>query len=463
MTLISAILSLLVSAPVSASVEATLKKIVTSYKIPQERLGLHVIDLAKANHPVVLSVNGEKNFIPASLSKVMTAAAVLQKLGPSHKFQTELYADGETKDDILSGPLYLRGGGDPGFVSESMWQLVNEFIRSGIKEVGDIVVDESLFDTVRFDESRDPERNDRAYDAPVGAMSFNWNAINIFVRPTKPGQPPKVFLDPEMDGWKLSNRAKTVKSGNVDIRVSRGDGEAIFVDGTMPMTTKEKVIYKNIPEPVFWSGQALKAFLGQRGVRVRGKIRSGITPPSATLMAKVDSKPVSSLISDMMKFSNNYVAEMLTKSLAAKFAKTPAQLESGVQVIRDTLIEAGLKKERFTFINPSGLSRRNSIRPADFALILGEHFRQFSYQPEYLSSFPLAGVDGTLRSRFKNSKAVSWVRAKTGNLNGVVGLAGYAGQKDGSAMAFAFIFNGPAEQGDLARRLFDALASALVQ
>ena len=132
-------------------------------------------------------------------------------------------------------------------------------------------------------------------------------------------------------------------------------------------------------------------------------------------------------------------------------------------MIRDTLIEMGIKKDRFQFVNPSGLSRKNSTKPSDLAFVLAENYKAFSYAPEYLAALPLAGEDGTLRSRFKNSNATGWVRAKTGHLKGVAGLAGYAGQKDGGVRAFAFIFNGPEEQGDLARRLFDALASQLVQ
>jgi D-alanyl-D-alanine carboxypeptidase/D-alanyl-D-alanine-endopeptidase (penicillin-binding protein 4) len=373
-------------------------------------------------------------------------------------------SDAQRDGDKLRGAIYLRGGGDAGFVSETMWNLVNEFFRTGIKQVGDIVVDESLFDGVRFDGSRDPERVDRAYDAPVSAMSFNWNSINVFVRPGKIGKPPTVILDPEMKGWKIVNKATTVKSSaKPEVHATREDDGTIVVGGKMSDGVPEFVIYKGITDPATWSGEALRAFLSQRGITVTGTVKTGKTPTNAELLAKYDSQPVGALVEDMMKFSNNFVAEMLTKSLAAKFVKTPATLEDGVKVVSDTMVSMGLKKERFTFENPSGLSRKNSIKAADLAFILVENYKRFSYAPEYLVSLPLAGVDGTLKKRFQKSDAIGWVRAKTGNLHGVVGLAGYAGQKEGGAKAFVFIFNGPAEQMDSARRLFDALASELVQ
>lgn len=446
-----------------ASLETSLKKLVESYRIPQDRLGLYAVDLNLPNHPVLLNVNGEKSMTPASLSKLLTATAVLRKFSPTEKFETQILSDAKREGDTLKGPIYLRGGGDPGFVSETMWLLVNEFYRTGIKQVGDLVIDESAFDSIRFDESRDPERNDRAYDAPVGAMSFNWNSINVYVRPSASGKAPIVYLDPEMKGWKVSNRAKTVGSGKADIRVSRGDDQIIFVDGKIPTSIPEVVVYKSVTDPGLWSGEALRSFLSQRNIVVTGSIRMGKTPSNAQVLAKIQGQPINHLVTDMMKFSNNFVAEMLTKNLAAKAGKQPASLEAGTAIIRDTLVEMGLKRDRFSFVNPSGLSRKNSFKPADLVFVLGEDYKSFSSAPEFLAALPLAGEDGTLKSRFKNSNAVGWVRAKTGHLHGVAGLAGFAGQKDGGARAFAFIFNGPEEQGDLARRLFDALAAELVQ
>lgn len=457
-------LSLFFACSANADITASLKKIVSSYKIPEDRLGLYAIDLSQPSHPVLLNVNGERNMTPASLSKIFTATAVLRKFNPTDKFETQIVSTAKREGDALKGPIYLVGGGDPGFVSETMWLLVNEFVRTGIKQVTDVIVDESTFDNVRYDESRDPERNDRAYDAPIGAMSFNWNSINVYVRPSAAGKAPTVFLDPEMKGWKISNRATTTKSGSkADIRVTRGDDNMIFVDGKIPQEVPEVVIYKSITEPASWSGEALRAFLGQRGITVTGTVKTGKAPSDAEVLAKIKGEPVDHLVTAMMKFSNNFVAEMLTKDLAATSGKKPARLDDGVAIIREALIEMGLKKERFTFVNPSGLSRKNSFKPADLAFVLAENYKNFSYAPEYLTALPLAGEDGTLKSRFKKSNAIGWIRAKTGHLHGVAGLAGYAGQKDGGARVFAFIFNGPEEQGDLARRLFDALAAELVQ
>jgi len=293
-------------------------------------------------------------------------------------------------------------------------------------------------------------------------MSFNWNSINIFVRPTQVGQAPQVVLDPISNGLKIDNRAKTVNKAGTNLDVSRV-GNTVRVSGTIGLGAPEAAIYKNIDDPAEWSGNNLVFFLEQRGISVTGKVRTGKRPEKATLLAKAESKPVSLHVADMMKFSNNFVAEMLTKNLDAQAGNAPATLDGGMKIVRENLESMGLDSKKFVLLNPSGLSRKNRIRPVDLATILVSQYQHFPTFAEFLSALPLAGVDGTLKSRMKNGPATGWVRAKTGLLTGVVALAGYAGRKDGSVRAFAFIFNGKAEQGDLVRRLFDQLATELIQ
>jgi len=448
----------------SKDLEKRLDKIIAKHSIAKDKLGLAVIDLEKRDKGLVYGLNEERDLTPASITKIVTAAAVLQRIGASTKLQTTLWSAAPVKDGVLKGDLVLKGGGDSGFVSETMWFLVNELMRTGVKKIeGNLVIDDSDFDPVRTDSSRDPERVDRAYDAPVGAMSFNWNSISIFIRPAETGQAPQVYLDPIDNGYSVDNRAKTSASGGNNLEVSR-DGGKITVKGTIGINTNEVAVYKNIDDPVEWSGRNLKFFLEQRGISVSGKVTAGKRALDMKMLAKADSKPISQAVADMMKFSNNYVAEMLTKDLAMhKTPSQPATLEAGMKIIREFLTDNGIPESRFTLINPSGLSRRNKMKASDMAKVLAVSYRHFPTFAEYLTSLPLAGVDGTLKSRMKDSPATSWVRGKTGLLSGVVGLAGYAGRKDGSVRAFAFIFNGKAEQGDSARRLFDALATELVQ
>jgi D-alanyl-D-alanine carboxypeptidase/D-alanyl-D-alanine-endopeptidase (penicillin-binding protein 4) len=225
----------------------------------------------------LLSVNAEEALIPASITKIVTAAAVLKEIPPGTKVKTKLVGQGEQKGERWKGDLCLKGGGDPGFVSESMWFLVNAFVRTGITKVdGDILVDGSLFDHAHFDESRQKQRVDRAYDAPVSALSFNWNSINVFVRPgSKVGESAQVFLDPENEYTILKGDVKTLAPGKkTNLMVDRTDGskkgDLIQVGGTISRDAPEQVVYTSITQPEIWSGQNLKGFLAQRNIKVTG-------------------------------------------------------------------------------------------------------------------------------------------------------------------------------------------------
>ncbi len=493
------------------ALERELNQALSKAGLPQRHFGLAVSHSSPEGPKSIWAINESQKMIPASLTKIVTAAAVLENLGPGKRLETHLLTTAPVKDGRLEGDLYLRGGGDPGFVSESMWFLVNEFLRSGVKKIyGDIVVDDSLFDSVRFDPSREPGRVDRAYDAPIGAMSFNWNAVNIFIRPgPQPRGPAQVYLDPQNSYLDMVNNTRTQGRGrNLSVKrevmsrsqqgqnqrlglgaktaaanpISQSSDEVydrFSVSGHIGSNVDEVTIYRNISRPDLWSGHNLVAFLQQRGVEVKGQVRTGTTPSAARSLAKVESKPMSHMVNDLMKFSNNFVAEMLTKGLAAHSLAnrgpngralasgkraSGASLEQGMQALKDYVLSAGIGADQFNLVNPSGLSRQNQFRPVDLVQLLNHLRDQPSYFPELLSSFPIAGVDGTLQSRFNNSStAKGRIRAKTGLLNGVVGLAGYAPTNDGELLSFAFVYNGPAKHTHRAREILDDLAQILTQ
>lgn len=397
------------------------------------------------------NLNQFEKKIPASVTKILTSYAVLSRFPLGSHFLTEVYTDQKN--------LYLKGGGDPSFVSENMWYLVNELTRKNLKVItGDIIVDDTLFDKVRYDESRENKRVDRAYDSPVGAMSFNWNAVNVFVKPTKVGQKAQVVVDPENDLYEVKNNTMTV-SGNPkkELVVSISNTEKLVsVSGEVAERAPEKGIFKSIIDPELWSGINLKAFLKQRGIQVLGKVRAGIMPEQTELLVSVESKNLSYILSDMNKFSNNFVAEMLTKNLAVKEFKNNVSLKQGVDVIRTDLMKIGLKDKDFEIENPSGFTRNNKLSAYALTQVLQTIKNDFSMFPTFLESLPIAGIDGTLKKRMKDTVAQGYVRAKTGYLDGVVAIAGYAGRKDGSILTFSFLYNGPREEA-IVREAFDQI------
>jgi D-alanyl-D-alanine carboxypeptidase/D-alanyl-D-alanine-endopeptidase (penicillin-binding protein 4) len=432
--------------PKTSAAPPDLKEILNKYKISPADISLQILKDDK----VILSHDSEAKKIPASVSKLLTSYAILKRLPPGHRFYTRLYFDGKN--------IYLKGGGDPSFVSENMWFLVNEMSRGSLKSIrGDIIVDDSLFDDIRYDQSREPTRVDRAYDAPVGAMSFNWNSVNVFVSPTEISKKARVIVDPQSGYFDLINNATTVSynpKSELSVNVSNSQ-RIITVSGEVKETAVEKAIFKNVETPDIWAGVNLKFFLAQRGISVGGVVRNGITPANSELIASYESKSLAHILGDMNKFSNNFVAEMLTKSLAVEEGKR-ASLKRGVEIIREELKKIDLDERRVVIANPSGLTRDNSFSAASLNKVLIEIKNDFSIFPTFVDSLPIAGIDGTLKRRLKGTEAEGWIRAKTGYLTDVVSLSGYAGRRDGQLLTFTFLYNGPRDEG-IVREAFDQI------
>ena len=414
--------------------------------------------------------NSHVMLIPASITKLATSLTALEQLTPGTKVQTDVFSSAHIQDENLNGDLYLRGGGDPGFVSESMWKLVNDISRTGLKTVqGDIIVDDSFFDHVRFDESRDDLRVERAYDAPVGALSFNWNSVNIYVRPSHLGDMASVILDPENEFSELENTVKTVSNGTTDIqiqRVEKPDHDVFKVRGQIRLDEGEKVLYRSVSRPDLWSGYQLKAFLRNHGIEVTGKVRAGSVGSAAIPLISAESKPIESMVIDMDKFSNNFVAEMLTKLIGAK-VKTPGSIALGMKVISEKLDRIEACKGEHSLVSPSGLTHRNRISTHCLWNILNLTKEKFLIAPEYMSSLPIAGIDGTMKKRLKSDAFIGTVRAKTGSLEGVVSLAGYIrggniGEKQNTFTPFAMIYNGKQDESKI-RDFFDSILQVVTQ
>lgn len=440
-----------------------LRAVIKKHHFSEQTLGLYVEHEGKE----IFSVNASRLMVPASLTKIVTGAAVLNTFPMNKKFETKILAKNSVNEGVLKGDLCLKGGGDPSFVSEKMWYLVNELKRTGLNVVeGDLSVDATRFDDELFDSGRESVRVDRAFDAPVTAASFNWNSINIFIRPgDKPGSPAKVFLDPENEYLELENKTKTVaKSGVKSLeahRVKVGDHDKITVSGSISEDGQEAVIYKSISNPNLWMGMHLKEFLKQRGITLKGKVKVASCESGAVTLAISPSKNLNEITSDMLKFSNNFVAEMLAKDLAAENSTAPARMKDGIEEIKKYLDNIGFNRKDYTLENVSGLTRENRFTPKQLATVLDSIKNDFLIFPEFLSGLPIAGIDGTLKNRMKNKSEQSMVRAKTGYLDGVVGLAGYVGKKNDSPLIFVFIYNGDYDHGMAARPLFDDLINQL--
>lgn len=423
-----------------------------------------ILVLRLSDGKTLFETNSEKVMIPASVTKIITSAALLHYFSPAFTFKTRFYAGGARQGDTIQGPLYIKGDGDPFVVNEKLWQLAADFKHMGIQHItGDVIIDNSLFDDEKRDSSREDsaDASSHAYDAPVSCFGVNFNTLPIAIAPGRDlGTPGLVNFDPyPIADLEIKNTTKTgsgAKSSIQATRISRGPRTSMAVAGTVSSQESVTKLYRAMGDPVEESGKVLISFLNEAGIKVRGKVKEGTVPSTARLIYILESFDLGYIVRGLNHFSNNFIADMLVKRLGAAFPETglalspgSGTLSNGVKAIEKFLQnEVGIR-DRFEIYNGSGLDHRNRFSAAQMVKVLSYMQSRMDLYPEFLASFPASGWSGTLENRFKGRKQKNLmegvVRAKTGTLSqpvSVSSLAGYLGHPKHGALAFAILNNG---------------------
>jgi len=400
--------------------------------INKNNVGIYVYDLN--DKKTIYALNEERSFSIASVNKLFITAAAIKLLGQDFRFKTSVYGQVPDTNGTTTKNLYIKGGGDPLFVSESMWYLVNRLSALGIKTINsDIVLDDSLFPAAEIYE----ETDDRAYSARISSLSVNFNSIALSVIS---GIHPNFLIDPPLGEYEVISKARSSKA-QTDIGIERA-GNHVYVSGNVNNSNYgNKWVYRNIDDPFSYFAEVLKLHLKWRGIDLKGKVMRGETAKDADLLFDVESRRLSEIIMEMNKFSNNFIAEQTIRALACKVSKK-CDLNAALEAVFNYLSEQGLGHKDFDIVNASGYSRSNKAKPKSFVKFLEKVYEDFEIAPEFVNSLSIAGVDGTIRRTISEKELKGKLRAKTGSLTGVRSLAGYL-YSDNHVYAFIIVANDP--------------------
>jgi D-alanyl-D-alanine carboxypeptidase/D-alanyl-D-alanine-endopeptidase (penicillin-binding protein 4) len=393
------------------------------------------------------SVNSDKSFTPASNMKLLTTAMVLKRLGPDYRFHTRLYATTRVAEETLRGDLYIKGFGDPNLVSEQMWLLANELHNLPLRKVeGDIIADDSFLDDRLRVKTWRKRAGAEAFQAPLGALSFNFNTVTVHVSPgEKPGDKPVVVVDPDVEFIRVDNQARTVaqtrRSRLIVNRVDRGDYNEVTVSGVISVTHSRETYYLNITKPTIYAATVFKEYLRRAGVGVTGAVKIGTVPKDAYNLVDHSSVPLSLILRGLNKFSNNFVAEQILKTLAAELHGQPGTTENGLQAMKKYLQSLGYAPDQYQLLDASGLSRQNRLSPDQIVSILQDMYGDFGVYPEFVSALGAMGRDGNVQKRMNGHNGSDRARVKTGTLSSVSTLSGYFQSADGERFAFSILMN----------------------
>ena len=298
--------------------------------------------LADPSGRILYSTNAQLPHVPASTLKILTALAALRSFGPSHRFSTDLFLDADAA-------LFIRGSGDPMLTSEALNAMALS-VSEKARVVKRVVVDHSYFSAVKVPGTG---RSSKPYDAPVGALSANFNTVNIAVGP---------------DGKLLSAESQTPLLRYALTRIARlgpiGAGRWTFIHSA--------------DEAALYTGELFAHFLAQNGVRVEGQVEIGTVPPGSVPLTTWQSPyTLEEVIERMMEFSNNFIANQLLMATGARELGPPGDLEKALEVMNDLAgRQLGLSTVRIA--EGSGISRNNRISVSDMLVVL-RHFAPYRH------------------------------------------------------------------------------------
>jgi D-alanyl-D-alanine carboxypeptidase/D-alanyl-D-alanine-endopeptidase (penicillin-binding protein 4) len=450
----------------SGDLPGALLAIIGGSELARTSLGMQVLEADTGR--VIFSHNPGTPLKPASNMKVMTSAAALSLLRPEYVFTTTFYASARPgSDGTVRGDLIIKGSGSPGLTGEQWWLMAREIRARGITRVeGDLVGDDTIFDSRDRPEGWPSAAEDAFYNAPVSGLSADFGAVTIVVRPTTEGSAPEVFLTPFASFFKVVNHAVT-RGGSSNLRVGRqfdGAQNIIVVEGSISSRSAPSVSYRAVEQPTLYAVAAFREAASKEGITIRGVDRRGTVGAGAVKIYEHESRPLSELVLTMNKMSNNHMAESLLKTLGAETAGAPGTSEKGAAAVLSFLRGLNVDTSALRIHDGSGLSHEDRLTASSLASVMLDMYRDFEAYPEFMASLPIGGVDGTLDRRMVGGPAQRRIRAKTGHLNGVSALSGYAYTHQGKALAFSILVNasGGADVWKV-RRTIDRLCAAMVE
>lgn len=359
-----------------------------------------------------LDVREDVPLIPASTLKLLTAAAVLDELGPDARLTTTVVSEAPPVDGVVEGDVWVVGGGDPllytteyaaAFGRQPQARTTIEDLgaavaASGVTTIaGSVLGDESRFDTVRYLPSWPPRYIDQNNTGPLSALSVN-------------------------DGF------------------ARFDGPVVHAD-----------------DPAAFAATVVGGLLSDAGISVDGGVGSGRAPEDPHVLATLESLPMSEVVAQMLRESDNSTAELLLKELGLRLGGE-GTWEAGTVALTELLTAQGLPTAGLVVNDGSGLDRGNRAT----CELLREVVDRAGRDSTLASGLAVAGETGTLANRFADHPAEGRLLAKTGFLNEVNGLAGFVDGRSGTTIGFALVTNGLPVESSLGFELQDQLSRLLI-
>ena len=433
--------------------------------LPDDALAFTVQRVTDAT--VIAEHGAQRPMQPASTLKILTSLVALETLGPAFQGRSALLAAGELRGGVLHGDLVLRGEADVDLDAAALERMLQVARLRGVREVrGDVLLDRSHFSPARTDLGLAPfdEAPEFRYNFIPDALSLNMSLVHLEM--ASDARSVRVAMSPALEGVGVTASFTLVDRDCSDwedgwiipevVEGSRGRVQ-LRLRGEFPRDCAASTDVHVLERDLF-AERLVRATWKRLGGTLRGLVREGAAPAHAKVLARHRSRPLSELLDDIDKHSDNPVTRVVYLAIGA--ASEPASdlptSKRAELAVRAWLAAKGIDDDGLVLENGSGLSRAERIKPAQLAAVVRAGLAS-EWAPEFLASLPIAAVDGGLQSRLRGGAAARRARLKTGTLRNASALAGVVKDTRGESYILVAMVNDDAASKDVARPVLDAL------
>lgn len=441
------LLLILVGSRAPVTLEARIDTILESSDTGPALWGIHVVDIDDGT--VLYSRNADKPLLPASNQKILTSSAALDALGSTYRYQTTLHFAGKVDGATLRGDLIIQGSGDPTFGStevrgrDPLRQWAQQLASMGVRRIeGRIIGDDNVFDDRPYAEGWDIDyvttQASRLLGVSTSGLSYHDNVIEVEIRATGTGNAPQVTTRPS--GYlRVHNRLSTSgRRRGVAVETGRTLGaEAIVLDGSVPQTYAGTIVVP-AANPTLFTVHSFRQYLQEAGIAVEAEVvdvddlDEALKYDDARPLFVHLSPPLADILKAVNKESNNFYAEQVFRTFA-----WGGSASGGERRVKDLLARAGASTEGLSIRDGSGLSRKDLVTAEALARLL-VFMQKHPEREAFMTSLARGGeARSTLQHRLHNVP----VLAKTGSLEYVRSLSGYATTPEGRRLAFTVLAN----------------------
>jgi serine-type D-Ala-D-Ala carboxypeptidase/endopeptidase (penicillin-binding protein 4) len=414
--------------------------------------------LSKTTEVSLYNHDAERFFISASNVKLLTTAAALRQLGASYRIRTSVYQMG-------GGVLRVVGRGDPSLQDAQLKDLAQQLKRQGIKNVQQLIVDDSYFRGDNINLTWDWQDVQSDYGTAINSLILNQNAVELTLSPQQIGQSLRASW---ADGiasrqWQIENTSVTAQVGTPNsIKVTAVLGQPLLqIKGQLAVDAEAEIIGLPILNPAQYFLSNFREALIAQGISVaQSSIASSQSRAIGREIATIESPPLARLLVETNRESNNLYAEVLLRTLGVN--SNGNFTEFGIKKVVENLTTLGVNPESYNLIDGSGLSRQNLVSPEAIVQTL-KGMTQTQNFYIYRASLSTAGVNGTLKQRFLNTLAANNLQAKTGTLTGVSALSGYLDIPGFQTVIFSLIVNQSNQSSTVQRQAIDEIMLLLTR